>query len=223
MADRRKVALVTGAGRGIGKAIADEFRANGYEIVSPSRSELELADTSAVDRYAKDLPYVDVLVNNAGENRPLPLGEIGVADLERIVAVNVTAPFVLSRHVGVAMAQRGSGRIINISSVYGLVSRAKRSMYSTTKSALNGLTRALAVELGPNNVLVNSLCPGFVDTDLTRQNNTPAEIDALCATVPLRRLASVGEIARFAFFLGSDENTYITGQTIAIDGGFLCQ
>lgn len=218
-----KSALITGAARGIGRAIAAAFEAGGYRIVSPSRSELDLSDTNAVERYAAQVGDIDVLVNNAGENVPLPLGEIGAEHLERILAVNVTAPFLLSRHAGVRMAQRGFGRIVNISSIYSLVSRERRSMYSTSKSALNGMTRALAVELGPKNVLVNAICPGFVDTDLTRQNNSPAEIEALCSGVPLRRLASVEEIARFAFFLGSESNTYITGQTIAIDGGFLCQ
>lgn len=218
-----KSALVTGAARGIGKAIAAAFEAGGYRIIAPTRDELDLSQIESVERYAAALGDVDVLVNNAGENVPLPLGEISAEHLQRILAVNVTAPFLLSRYAGVRMAQRGSGRIVNISSIYSLVSRERRSMYSTSKSALNGMTRAIAVELGPKNVLVNSICPGFVDTDLTRQNNTPAEIEKLCSGVPLRRLASVEEIARLAFFLGSEANTYITGQTIAIDGGFLCQ
>lgn len=215
--------LVTGAARGIGKAIAAQFNAAGFHVIAPPRSEIDLADSQSLQDYAERVGAIDVLVNNAGENRPLPLEEIRLEDLERILAVNVTAPFVLSKHVGVAMAQRGEGRIVNISSVYSLVSREWRSMYSTTKAALNGMTRALAVELGPRNVLVNSICPGFVDTDLTRQNNPPADIERLCASVPLRRLAGVDEIARLAFFLGSERNTYVTGQTIAIDGGFLCQ
>lgn len=223
MSSNRKTVLVTGGTRGIGKAIAEQFRGAGFEVLSPTRSELELADTPSVERYAKELPEVDVLINNAGENKPLPLEEIALEDLQRILSVNVTAAFVLSRHAAVRMAQRGWGRVVNISSVYSFVSRERRSMYSTTKAALNGMTRALAVELGPRNVLVNSICPGFVDTDLTRQNNTQAELDALCEKVPLRRLASVDEIARLALFLGSEANTYITGQSIAIDGGFLCQ
>lgn len=218
-----KTVLVTGAARGIGKAIAAEFRVSGYQVISPTRSDLDLSRSSDVEQYANSLGDIDVLINNAGENITLPLDAISVANFERILSVNVTAPFVLSRYVGTRMAKRGTGRIVNISSIYSLVSRERRSMYSTSKAALNGMTRALAVELGPKNVLVNAICPGFVDTDLTRQNNTPDEIDRLCSAVPLRRLASVDEIARFAVFLGSESNTYITGQTIAIDGGFLCQ
>jgi 3-oxoacyl-[acyl-carrier protein] reductase len=121
------------------------------------------------------------------------------------------------------MAERGFGRIVNLSSVYALVSRPKRSMYTTTKAALNGLTRASAVELAYGNVLVNAVCPGFVDTDLTRQNNSPEDIARLCGTVPLGRLASPDEIATLVYFLGSRENSYVTGQTIVIDGGFTCQ
>lgn len=217
-----KTVLVTGASRGIGKAIAAAFAAAGYRIIAPPRSEVDLSDTRSVAAYAERLPEIDVLINNAGENRPLALDELAAGDLERILAVNVTAPFLLARSAGIRMSTRRSGRIVNISSIYSIVSRARRSMYSTSKAALDGMTRALAVELGPKNVLVNSLCPGFVDTDLTRQNNSPAEIDALCSLVPLGRLASVDEIAGLALFLGSETNTYVTGQTLAIDGGFLC-
>ncbi len=224
MTATRKV-LVTGGARGIGKAIADRFRKSGYTVLTPSRSEVDLSDLSAVQVFASGeaASGIDILVNNAGENKPLRLEEIEPADLQRILTVNVAAAFLLARYLGVRMAERGWGRIVNISSVYSMVSRERRSMYSTSKSALNGLTRALAVELGPRNVLVNSVCPGFVDTDLTRQNNTPEEIANLCALVPLRRLATVQEVADFAYFLGSEENTYVTGQSLAIDGGFLSQ
>ena len=184
-----------------------------------------MSDLPAVRAFASSeaASGIDILVNNAGENKPLPLDEIEPEDLQRILTVNVAAAFLLARYLGVRMAERGWGRIVNISSVYSLVSRERRSMYSTSKAALNGMTRALAVELGPRNVLVNAVCPGFVDTDLTRQNNTAEEIAGLCALVPLRRLATVQEVADFAYHLGSEKNTYITGQTLAIDGGFLCQ
>jgi 3-oxoacyl-[acyl-carrier protein] reductase len=216
---------VTGASRGIGRGVADLFREHGHEVVTPSRAELDLSDLDAVRAFATDkaLGEIDILINNAGENKPLPLDQIQPEDLERILTVNVSAAFLLARYIGVTMAKRGWGRIVSISSVYSMVSRERRSMYSTSKSALNGMTRALAVELGPKNVLVNAVCPGFVDTDLTRQNNTPEEIAALCALVPLRRLASIPEIAGFIHYLASEANTYITGQSIPIDGGFLCQ
>ena len=216
---------MTGASRGIGRGVADVFRERGHDVVAPTRTDFDLSDLGAVRAYArsKALGDIDVLINNAGENKPLPLEQIEPKDLERILTVNVEAAFLLARYIGVAMASRGWGRIVNVSSVYSMVSRERRSMYSTSKAALNGMTRALAVELGPKNVLVNAVCPGFVDTDLTRQNNTPEEIAGLCALVPLRRLASIPEIANFIYYLASAENTYITGQSIPIDGGFLCQ
>jgi 3-oxoacyl-[acyl-carrier protein] reductase len=220
-----RTVFISGAGRGIGHAVAERYRASGHTVVTPTRAELDLGDLDAVESYVQQMgsTAIDVLINNAGENRPLGLEDLARADLQRIVDVNVQAPFLLSRAFGVCMAERGWGRIVNVSSVYSVVSRHKRSMYTTTKSALNGLTKACAVELGPRGVLVNSVCPGFVDTDLTRQNNTPDEIDYLRSLVPLGRLASPAEIAELIYFLGSDLNTYITGQLIAIDGGFLCQ
>ncbi len=217
--------LVTGGTRGIGLAIADRYRSEGHLVVAPTRSEMELADETSIAAFLAEhgtLPY-DVLINNAGENVPQALGEIAPAAFDRIAAVNIRGPFLLTQAFGVAMARRGFGRIVNISSVYSKVSRSKRSMYTTTKAALDGLTIASAVELGPNGVLVNAVCPGFVDTDLTRQNNSPADIERLLTAVPIGRLATPAEIANLVYFLGSRQNTYVTGQSIAIDGGFLCQ
>jgi 3-oxoacyl-[acyl-carrier protein] reductase len=186
---------------------------------------MDLADGEAVRAFAasRACEHVDILINNAAENVPTLLEDAEMQAWLRAVDVNVSGPFLLTRYLGTAMAVRGWGRIVNISSVYSLVSRPKRVMYTTTKSAINGLTRAAAVELGPRGVLVNAVCPGFVDTDLTRANNTPEDIVKLCEQVPLGRLADPAEIAAFVAFLGSDENTYITGQVIPIDGGFLCR
>lgn len=220
---KEKRALVTGASRGLGRRIAELFAKEGFDIIAPNRSELELSDAVSVERYAARLPDIDILVNNAGENRPLPLDDITLSDLQRILTVNVTAPFLLARYAGPAMGRLSGGKIVNISSIYGLISRAHRSMYSASKAALDGMTRALAVELGPKKVLVNSVCPGFIDTDLTRQNNTEEELRLLCDSVPLRRLAIVEEIANLVYFLCSEKNTYITGQSVIIDGGFSCQ
>jgi 3-oxoacyl-[acyl-carrier protein] reductase len=120
------------------------------------------------------------------------------------------------------MAARGWGRILNLSTIFSVVTKERRAAYAMTKSALNALTRSVAVEFGPAGVLVNALAPGYVDTALTRQNNSPAALEAICATIPLRRLAAPAELARIAAFLVSDENSYLTGQTIVADGGFIC-
>ena len=217
--------LVTGGARGIGRAIADRYRSHGHTVLTPTRAELELASDESLGIFLEAMAAtpIDVLVNNAAENVPQMLEEIAPTTLDRALDVNIRAPFLLTKHFGVPMAERGFGRIVNLSSVYALVSRPKRSMYTTTKAALNGLTRASAVELAYGNVLVNAVCPGFVDTDLTRQNNSPEDIARLCGTVPLGRLASPDEIATLVYFLGSRENSYVTGQTIVIDGGFTCQ
>ena len=112
------------------------------------------------------------------------------------------------------------GRIVNISSAYSFLAREGRSAYSSSKAGLDALTRSLAVEYSSDNILVNSVAPGFVDTELTRKNNSKSEIEKICSSIPMRRLASSDEIAKIVFFLSSEENTYITGQTIVADGGF---
>lgn len=224
MSSKRTV-LITGASRGIGKAIARKYQERGYKILAPSRQELELASAESVRSYAavlKSTP-VDVLINNAGENPIAEISSLDPAVWERSLAVNLTAPFLLIQQASVAMIQQGWGRIVNISSCFSLVTRRGRAAYGAAKSGLNALTRTAALEYARHNILVNALCPGFVETDMTRANNTPEQIEALRQSIPLGRLATAEEIAAFVFFLGSQENTYVTGQTLVIDGGFLCQ
>jgi 3-oxoacyl-[acyl-carrier protein] reductase len=121
------------------------------------------------------------------------------------------------------MKQNNCGKIVNISSIWSNVSKAGRILYSGSKSAINAMTRTAAIELGENNILVNAIAPGFVDTELTRLNNTSEEIELILNNIPLNKLASVTNIADLAWFLCSDKNQYITGQTILIDGGFTCK
>ena len=217
--------LITGAARGLGLAIADTFRKHGCEIIAPNRAELDLTSPDAVRRYIEaNPPDADVLINNAGENRISSLDQLPLEDWERILAVNVTGPMLLLRAAAAGMrARQRGGRIVNIGSIYSVLGRPGRGSYAASKAALTGLTRVAALEYAPDGILVNTLCPGFVDTELTHQNNSPEQIARLCDQVPLGRLAKPAEIARFAYFLGSPDNTYITGQTLLIDGGFSCQ
>ena len=217
--------LVTGASRGIGKAIASEFEAQHWRVVAPSREELDLNDPGSIEKWcgAHRGDPIDALVNNAGINLLNPLSEISEADWETMLRVNVTAPRRLMQALAPSMVSRGWGRIVNISSIFSIVSLQRRSAYSATKAALNALTRTVAIELGPGGVLVNAVCPGYVETDMTAVNNSPADLAAITNAIPLRRLAKPGEIAKVVYFLCSEANTYINGQTIVADGGFTCQ
>jgi 3-oxoacyl-[acyl-carrier protein] reductase len=221
---QQRTALVTGAARGIGAAISAEFAARGVNVIAPTRQNLELADPAAIEHFLTTQKTtgvsIDILVNNAGINFINPLEDISQEDWHKTFQVNVHAPFRLAQALAPAMKERRWGRIVNVSSMFSVVSRQHRAVYSATKSALNGLTRTLAIELGPGNVLVNSVGPGYVETALTRQNNSAEELDRIAGTIPLRRLAQPEEIAKFVAFLCSEDNTYITGQLLLADGGF---
>jgi 3-oxoacyl-[acyl-carrier protein] reductase len=220
-----RTVLVTGASRGIGRAIAAGLAADGWNVLAPSRAEFDLATPESVEKFCAGLQArasVDALVNNAGINLLNPIAALKDDDWAAMLQVNVTAPRKLIQAVSAGMVSRRWGRIVNISSVFSLVSRSGRSAYSTTKAAINGFTRAAAIELGPEGILVNAVCPGYVETDMTYVNNSPETIEAIKQTIPLRRLAAPEEIARLVAFLCSDANSYLTGQTIVVDGGFTC-
>jgi len=217
-------ALVTGASRGIGAAIAEKFIQEGLRVLTPSRAELYLKSVTSIESFLKNLGQpVDVLVNNAGINILSDITEVANGDIQDTLQVNLVAPMQLIKGVATQMMERRFGRIVNISSIWSVVSKKRRLTYAASKAGLNGLTRTLAVELAPYNILVNAVAPGYVNTELTRQNNSEQEISAICDTIPLQRLAEPKEIAEIVFFLCSDRNTYITGQLITVDGGFTCQ
>ena len=219
-----RTALVTGASRGIGAAVAARFAALGATVLTPSRAEMDLADPASIAGYLERLAEpVDILVNNAGVNWPVLLAEQDDARLEETLSVNLAAPMRLTRGLAPGMARRGYGRIVNISSVWAVVAKEGRSVYSASKTGLIGLTRTLALELGPSGVLVNAVAPGYVATELTRQNNTPEEIERVAATIPLGRLAEPEEVAEVVAFLCSRRNSYITGQVTTCDGGYTCR
>jgi 3-oxoacyl-[acyl-carrier protein] reductase len=221
-----RTALVTGGRRGIGAAIGAEFERRGILVLTPPREELDLSDATSVERYlaaqgAAHQP-VDILVNNAGINIINPIENISPESWQTMLQVNLSAPFRLAQAVAPGMRKRRWGRIVNITSIFGIVTRQQRAAYSATKAGLAGLTRTLAVELGRDNVLVNCVAPGYVETELTRQNNSTEDLEKIAATIPVGRLAQPEEIAKLVAFLCGDGNTYITGQVIVADGGFTC-
>jgi NAD(P)-dependent dehydrogenase (short-subunit alcohol dehydrogenase family) len=217
-------ALITGASRGIGAAIAARLQGEGIRVLSPLSNDLDLSSSVSIDRYLSTLTQpIDILINNAGINRLGSIDEISSTDFEDVIQINLLGHFRLTQGLVKGMKARRYGRIVNISSIWSLVSRERRMAYSATKAAINGLTRAQALELAPYNILVNALAPGYVNTDLTKKNNTSVELEAIATQIPLGRLAEPSEIAECVAFLCSPKNSYITGQVIAIDGGYLCK
>jgi 3-oxoacyl-[acyl-carrier protein] reductase len=216
-----KKVLITGASRGIGKSIFDILRTNNqYEIFSPLRSELDLNCSSSINKYFKKQNNFDILINNAGINIISKITEIEENIWNEMLNTNLTACLICTKHVLPHMQAQRWGRIINISSIFSIVSKENRASYSAIKAGLNGLTRTSAIEGGPFNILVNSICPGYVETELTFQNNSQDDLHKIIENIPLGRLAQPVEIANLVNFLISEKNTYITGQSLIIDGGF---
>lgn len=230
----RKV-FVSGASRGIGRAIAQAFRKEGAWVIGTrtgrntktddvcqdwiSADFLDLEQIRACAERVRDAEP-DVLVNNAGINKIAPFVDITPDDFMSIQQVNVFAPFLLCQAAIPAMVRKGWGRIVNVSSIWGKVSKEYRAAYSTSKFALDGMTLALAAEHTTNGIIANCVAPGFIDTELTRQVLGEKGMQALASTVPAHRVGQVDEIARLVLWLASEENTYLAGQNIAIDGGF---
>ncbi|MCK9373407.1 MAG: SDR family oxidoreductase [Sulfuricurvum sp.] len=215
--------LITGASKGIGKAIADLLKESSttYDLLTPSHYDLDLSCRESIRTYCQKHPNIDILINNAGINILGAVDSISDSDMDVMLGTNLIGPLALIREVVPAMKNGGYGKIVNISSIWGIRSKENRSLYSATKFALNGVTKALARELGGYNILVNSVCPGYVNTELTQKNVPQEEQTKIKATIPLGRFAEPDEIARTVAFLISRNNSYITGQTIIIDGGFL--
>lgn len=215
----KKTVLLTGGSRGIGKAIYDEL-SNDYNVLSPTRQELDVSDINSINDYFYDDMKIDILINNAGINIIKDIESILNEDIEKINMINLVAPLKLIQNCVKNMKKNRYGKIINISSIWGIRSKENRTLYSGTKFGIIGQTKALARELGEYNILINAVCPGFTATDLTMQSLSKDELVSIENDIPLKRLATTAEIAKSVKFLVSDDNTYITGQTLVIDGGF---
>lgn len=230
-----KKVFVTGASRGIGRAIAMAFRAEGAWVTG-TRTVLVAEDDEVcqewiatdfthraqIDGCAERVRQIepDILVNNAGINKIGPFAEIAAEDFQAIQQVNVLAPFLLCQAALPGMVRRRWGRIVNISSVWGKISKKHRASYSASKFALDGMTLALAAEHSSDGILANCVAPGFIDTELTQRVLGAAGIEALVSQVPAGRLGRATEVAQLVLWLASDENSYVAGQNLSLDGGF---
>ena len=237
-----RTALVTGASRGIGAATALALDRAGARVAVVARGAEELAASAVAlrndpvvivgDLGDPDMPAaiahqalavlggVDVLVNNAAAAARLAIVDTDAALIDALLAVNVRAPLLLVAAIAPSMIARGRGSIINLSSVSGLVGTPRRVAYAASKGALDAATRSLAIELGPSGIRVNSVAPGVVDTALWAKNKAiPGVVESIEAQTPLRRWGMPEDIADVIVFLASDASRFVTGETIAVDGG----
>ncbi|MCA1452034.1 SDR family oxidoreductase [Bradyrhizobium sp. BRP22] len=240
----QKVALVTGAARGIGLATAKRFLAEGWrvalldierELLNEAVAGLEQAESTlalacdvsdatgvaaAVDAVEQRFGRLDALVNNAGVAVFAPLLETSDADWSRILAVNLTGPFLCAKAAAPLMREHGGGAIVNITSISAVRASTLRSAYGTSKAGLAHLTKQLAVELASLGIRVNAVAPGPVDTAMAKAVHTAAIRADYHDAIPLNRYGLEEELAEAIFFLSSDRASYITGQILAVDGGF---
>jgi NAD(P)-dependent dehydrogenase (short-subunit alcohol dehydrogenase family) len=227
-------AVVTGGTRGIGFAITERLLKDGLDVITTGTKKdakypvgasyypVDFLSDDSVITFVEFLKQqqVDILINNAGINKIGEFESINMKDFDRILQVNLRAPFQLCQAVIPNMKANNWGRIVNLTSIFGNVSKEYRALYSSSKFGLDGMTAALSAEVSEFGILANSVGPGFIDTDLTRNVLSDKGIAKIQKSIPMKRLGRVDEIASLVSWLVSEENTYISGQNLMIDGGF---
>ena len=241
-----KVAFVTGGTRGIGKQIAITLASEGYDVAINYRKENDdLKDTvkqieeqgvkcltvqgdvssyedaeRMVNEIIEKCEKIDVLVNNAGITKDNLLMRMKKEDFEDVINVNLTGTFNVTKNVVPFMMKKRSGRIINISSVVGVMGNSGQANYAASKAGIIGFTKSLAKELGSRNILVNAVAPGFIETQMTDVLKDEIK-EEISKSIPLKRMGNTQDVANVVKFLASDDSSYITGQVINVDGGML--
>lgn len=216
--------FITGGSGGIGSVICDTFSKYGASVDAPTSKELNLLDAKSVENYLSSMSeYPSIFIHSAGLNKLSGISEIDDKTLQDVFNVNVFSFMRILKHIVPEMQKNKYGRIIGISSLYGIVARERRVPYSASKHAISGIIKSVALEVANNNILINAVAPGYVMTDMTRNNLSEAEIEALKKEIPTHRLQTAKEIASLCLFLCSQYNMSITGQIIPVDGGFLCK
>lgn len=215
-----KTLFITGGRGEIGQAIVAEFQAANYQVFAPTSADLNLQDSVAIEQYIRSLDAVDAFVHCAGINFPKPFAEIASDEFMQTLTINALAFYSLTQALVRHSRLQENGHILAISSIYGDISRKGRFSYTASKYCLNGMVKNLALELGQQKIKVNALAPGFVETSLTRRNNSAAIIAQMEKAIPLGQLAAAADIAKIAYFLASKDNRYVNGQIIIADGGY---
>jgi len=243
-----KVALITGGSRGIGKEISKKFAREGYDIVlnyvsdktdvkslveelKMENSNIEVlciktdvTDFGACEAMVKQamerFGRINVLVNNAGITKDGLLMRMKEEDFDRVIEVNLKGTFHVTKNVVPYMMKQKKGRIVNISSVVGISGNAGQANYAASKAGIIGFTKSVAKELASRNILANCIAPGFIATDMTDVLSDSVK-ETIYAQIPLKKMGTAEEVANAVYFLGAEENTYITGQVLHVDGGML--
>lgn len=246
MEENRKVALITGGSRGIGKEIAKKFASNNYNLVInyvSDNTDLEAlkekfkntqvlfvkADVTnyescenMVNEAIKEFGRIDVLVNNAGITKDTLLMRMKEEDFDKVININLKGTFNMTKTVAPFMMKQRYGKIVNISSVVGVIGNAGQSNYAASKAGIIGFTKSIARELASRNILANCVAPGFIKTDMTDVLSDAVK-ESIHAQIPLKKMGEASEVASAVYFLASEENTYITGQVLNVDGGMVMQ
>jgi 3-oxoacyl-[acyl-carrier protein] reductase len=238
----KKTVFISGASRGIGKAIAETFAKNGHPTIITCKDSFhtlqeialqiekkysisclpmqgDIGNEEDVNRIFSSIPPIDILINNAGIDYVGLLSDMDIKDWNRVISTNLTSAFLCSKAVIPSMIANKEGKIINISSIWGNVGASMEVAYSTSKAGLNGFTKALAKELAPSNIQVNAIACGLIDTAMNACYSTD-ELDAMIHSIPADRIGTPEDIAQFVLQL-STNHTYLTGQIIKIDGGWI--